>query len=167
MRSITSFSVAARHSEAPRGQATCLLCTRQQAGPSTAPHCPQSSWGGPSSPAGSRRECSIRRTTGLQGFFINPESCELGWINIYRAFLALLMAAWGQTRGRRPQMLPAYLQSDSQQPSSDPAPSDPARASKWQPQVTVCVQRDCLCPLLPLPHLILSAQQWAPLSPTH
>lgn len=29
------------------------------------------------------------------GAFINPESCELGWINIYRAFLALPTAVQG------------------------------------------------------------------------
>lgn len=68
---------------------------------------------------------------------------------------------------RRPLMLPAYLQSDRQQPSSDPAPTDPARVSKWQSQVTVCVRLDWLCPLLPLPHLILSGQQWALLSTPH
>ena len=29
------------------------------------------------------------------GAFINPEGCELGWINIYRAFLALPTAVRG------------------------------------------------------------------------
>lgn len=52
-------------------------------------------------------------------------------------------------------MLPAYLQRDRQQPSSDPAPTDPTHAAKWQLQVTECLQRAWLSPLPASPHLLL------------
>ena len=73
--------------EAQRGQVTCPSHTAcswagRSISPTPSPRWLQKGRRGPPQQAGG-------------GAFINPESCELGWINIYRAFPALPTAVQG------------------------------------------------------------------------